>query len=255
MPNQDPARLHCEAFCTQVSARLTRATSAEEQQIRAELLAHLEDRMEVLAGAGYDPEEAARRAVTDMGDPTQIGDALNAQFSRFWLWLRRAALLCIAALLLPALLTVCNQGYGVWRSLEARVHPSGFQNLARNERWNVQDVDVRTEANGAVIRVYQIGYDPDAQALAVALVVYNKNPFAAAPSMVHGFTLGDSAARCGYTGYSTYGCKNYATDFDLSDPELLARFGPGCASLPIRYDRYGVRYSLDVPLDWEVLCP
>ena len=255
MTFKDPAQRHCEAFCTQVSARLTRATAAEEQQIRTELQAHLEDRMEVLAEAGYTPEEAAKRAVADMGDPTGIGDALNAQFSRFWLWLRRAALLCIAALLLPALLTVANQGYGVMRSLEARIHPAGFQDLSDNERWNVQEVDVRTEVNNTVIRVYQIGYDPDSQSLGVALSVYAKNPFAAAPSMVYSLRLGDRDVRNGYTGYSTYGCKNHVIDYDLSDPELLAQFGPGCESLPLRYSRYGIRYALDVPLDWEVLCP
>lgn len=50
------------------------------RKIRAELAAHLEDRIcYLIAQRGYSPESAEDEAVRNMGDPVALGQALNDQ--------------------------------------------------------------------------------------------------------------------------------------------------------------------------------
>ena len=70
-----------EAVCAQV--RFTPA----RKQIADELRAHLEDRAAMLEERGFPPEDAAARAVASMGDPEEIGVALDKEHSPFWGWM------------------------------------------------------------------------------------------------------------------------------------------------------------------------
>jgi len=78
-------------FLYTVLSHLPRATLKEMKDIEQELRNHLEDAAELWERAGYSPEAAEAEAVKAMGDPAEIGRALNAQFSPFWLWLKRGA--------------------------------------------------------------------------------------------------------------------------------------------------------------------
>ena len=69
-----------EAVCAQV--RFTPA----RKQIAAELRAHLEDRAAMLEERGFPPGDAAARAAASMGDPAEIGAALDKEHSSFWGW-------------------------------------------------------------------------------------------------------------------------------------------------------------------------
>lgn len=94
-----------ENFYFQLQKALPRATDAEWEDIREELRAHLEDRAEALEETGLSPAEAEERALAAMGDPAEIGAALNAQLSPFWLWAGRgakAAVVCLALVFLLA---------------------------------------------------------------------------------------------------------------------------------------------------------
>lgn len=78
-------------FCEIVLEQLPRATGGEREAIRAELEDHLADHRDALTEKGMDPEEALQKAEEAMGDPEEIGKALNAQLSPFWLWVKRVA--------------------------------------------------------------------------------------------------------------------------------------------------------------------
>jgi hypothetical protein len=69
-----------DAVCEKV--RFTPA----RKEIAAELRAHLEDRAEMLTEHGVPPEDAARRAVEAMGNPAEIGAALDKEHDPFWGW-------------------------------------------------------------------------------------------------------------------------------------------------------------------------
>ena len=69
--------------------------------IRQELLAHLEDRAADLERAGFDRVQAEQRALTAMGNPAEVGKALNRAHKPWlgWLWqLSRGLVLAMAVL-------------------------------------------------------------------------------------------------------------------------------------------------------------
>ena len=74
-----------EEFIDSVCAKV-RFTPARKQ-IADELRAHLEDRAAMLEAHGVTPEDAAARAVASMGDPEEIGAALDREHSPFWGWM------------------------------------------------------------------------------------------------------------------------------------------------------------------------
>ena len=95
------------AVCEKVRFKPAREKIAEE------LRAHLEDRAAMLEERGFPPGDAAARAAASMGDPAEIGAALDKEHSPFWGWANRVScvllglvilvllLMWIAALLLP----------------------------------------------------------------------------------------------------------------------------------------------------------
>lgn len=90
-------------FCDRVLDCLSRATDREKEAIRRELEAHLEDHREALVEAGMEPEAAMDKAEEAMGNPEEVGKALNAQLSTFWLWAKRVTQGVVALLLFLAL--------------------------------------------------------------------------------------------------------------------------------------------------------
>lgn len=60
----------------------------DHNSIRAELEAHIEDRCMALEELNYPPELAAERTLAAMGDPVEVGKALDKAHSPWlgWLW-------------------------------------------------------------------------------------------------------------------------------------------------------------------------
>lgn len=117
-------------FCDKVLSCLTRATDREKEAVRAELEAHMEDHRDALVKAGETLTAAMDRAEEAMGDPEVVGQALNAQFSTFWLWAKRVTQGIIGFLLLLALVmsqvgnTILTGPWdvlsGAWENWQAR---------------------------------------------------------------------------------------------------------------------------------------
>lgn len=57
---------------------------SERKVIRSELLGHLEDKEQSFLDAGMDPRTAAKAAVEAMGDPVEVGKALNQAHPAFF---------------------------------------------------------------------------------------------------------------------------------------------------------------------------
>lgn len=86
-------------FVDAVLAQMGRLTEGEQRAVREEIEGHMEDHALLLESRGCSPEEAARQAEAAMGDPAEIGRALNAQLSHLWLyWKRFMMVLCAVAL-------------------------------------------------------------------------------------------------------------------------------------------------------------
>ena len=66
-----------EEYTAQVLASLRRVTTAERASIQAEIDALMEDHICALLDLGYEPELAEERTMTFMGDPVEMGRALD----------------------------------------------------------------------------------------------------------------------------------------------------------------------------------
>ncbi len=236
----------CESFCARVLTRLTRADRGEKRRIHEELSAHLEDRMEVLTEAGYSPAEAAERAVRDMGDPVEIGDALNAQFSRFWGWVQSLACILVVVLLFPTLFSLGYDLTVVYHSLTNRAAPEQHYSL-ESKGFVTAEADVRHRFKGVELRVYEVGYDPDSGEVGLSVAAYPVNPFLRElPDYLDMLAFAEEEAE--YGGSSSSWNRGFGHRMLRCTPAA-----PQPDHLTLVYDHYGERFELTVPLDWEVL--
>ena len=74
-----------KTYIATVLSALRHVTGDEQLAIRAELDGHIEDHMEGLLELGYDPELAEERTLSAMGDPKEVGRALDRQYPYRWL--------------------------------------------------------------------------------------------------------------------------------------------------------------------------
>ena len=188
-----------KTFCDQVIAAIPRATRKEEQEIRQELLDHLEDHVLEMMERDWSEEEATVRAVACMGDPAEIGKAWNDQLSPFWLWVGRLAKTATILLLLIVLIPAIARGRGVLLNLEARWSDLDGHRYGMDEPVEAPDppeqiqiaddygtgdtvkswaLDERVEIGKFHIRFFQAGLDlqEDGYDLRVRMAVYPDNP-------------------------------------------------------------------------------
>lgn len=232
-------------FCARVRKHLKRATDAEWESIRREILGHVEDRMEDFQRSGFDQGAAEVRAVAAMGEPEEIGDALNRQLSPFWLVLSRVSTACIALLCCGLVLSLPVGFARVFDNLQARLAPgSGFR--GPEEGYIRQEVDVRLSIRSDVLRVYWVDLSADKGLAEVHYCLYDKNP------------LGDTANNIdnyiqvrepdGSWGRYIGGGQGSAGVWYLELSGVPVERGQ--ETITLRYDRFGDHLTLDIPLDW-----
>lgn len=232
-------------FCVRVRKHLKRATDAEWESIRREILGHVEDRMEDFQRSGFDQGAAEVRAVAAMGEPEEIGDALNRQLSPFWLVLSRVSTACIALLCCGLVLSLPVGFARVFDNLQARLAPgSGFR--GPEEGYVRQEVDVRLSIRSDVLRVYWVDLSADKGLAEVHYCLYDKNP------------LGDTANNIdnyiqvrepdGSWGRYIGGGQGSAGVWYLELSGVPVERGQ--ETITLRYDRFGDHLTLDIPLDW-----
>ena len=171
-------------YCQAVVRCLRHATAKERQEVSWELQCHLQDHADALEAAGYSPEQAQAHALEAMGDPQEVGSALDREFPLGWLMLSRSALALVLTGAALLVLLLPSQIYGCVNSLIARSDP-----LNRDVHFHDTDHTVETTApldvtftlpNGDVIDLYGViltQEKPGRYIAAVYAVCYNKNPF------------------------------------------------------------------------------
>lgn len=231
-----------EEFTALVLSALTRATAEERQAVRRELEGHMEDRAEALVEAGADPESAAAQAAAAMGDPLEIGRALNEQYSPGWLWLGLAAVALTMVLCVQALL-----GFGIlfnaWDSLEARIYPRMDSWLDRTEV--SERVNYQMPMGNDVLRVFRVsvGEREGRRVAELAMCAYDRLPFGIVANNWHGrVRLGEEDEEAGFrggNGRGSYGAEYWQTYVALS---------PEDRSILLTYERLGITGSMEISL-------
>lgn len=153
-------------FCDTVTGQLR--CKWEAPAVRQELYDHIQDHMDALLSGGMGREEAEEAAVAAMGDPEELGKALDALHSP-WPW--RVYLLCArcckAALVLAVVLVLQNlmtEDLPSPRFLPTATASSAAQDLLR-ENWDEEVRAVGTVTGGGRLGDYTLR--PQGEALLV----------------------------------------------------------------------------------------
>lgn len=243
-------------FCARVLARVRHATAEERAAIQAELEGHLEDHAEDLMRIGYPAAEAADRAMAAMGDPEEIGKALNREYPLGWLVLSRVALAATVLLCLVAVLDFPILGH-VFDNLQARTAPktAPFRSEIGAGGVVLRDLDIRVPMGNDVLYIYQVGLaagEGDGAVKAyLAMCNYDRNPFGTASDRLQGqlrFTTSAAADRI--DRYGSGGGGNSGAWYGVVCGIPAARADE---ALLLTYDAFGEQAEIWVPLPWEEL--
>ena len=243
-----------ETFCHQVCREVRHATPEERDSICRELREHLEDRAEALQSSGSEEEAAAQAAVEAMGDPVEIGRAMNRQYPLGWLILSRLSGALILLLCLYILFTLPVFG-NAYNNLRCRISPSyGGRFMSGAAPESVCLTDYRWTVGSSVLRIY--GLEPNHinasgdSRIRVYLCAYNQNPFRyASESLVRDVVFLDEAGNeleRLYGGSGNTGAWYTTISFPLPEGEN---------GFTLNYDSHGYQLEEYIPLPGEEDAP
>ena len=237
-----------ETFCNTVLSRVRFATEREREAIRRELEGHLEDHAADLVRIGWPENEAEERAMAAMGDPAEIGRALNQEYPLGWLVLSRIALLAAMVLGLLAFAAWCVIPAQVFRNVQARTAPAAYLSLYDEEYGldAVMETDIRVDLGDRVLWVYQTGLDTETGQADLLACLYHKNPLKK--------TQRDLLARAGEELTAPGGeAWVKSTNGGAKYLEVTGVPAERGGDLTLTYGAYGNRRAIAVPLPWEEL--
>jgi len=236
---------------------MRRAAGDEKAAARAELDAHMEDRICALMELGYDEDLATERTVAAMGDPEEVGRELDKQCaSPIW-----DKLEVFAAILLVVLFLQSATGLGIlfhaWDSMVGRIAPEQKNsNLSAEIR---EDVDIRIPVGNDILRIYQVvrgerktyiystGEYQNVPTAVLTMCAYDRIPCGVVSDEIHkGLSLFNERGEKleapwdnGGAGTGSYGAE-YLKRYVPIEPEDTY--------VTLVYDRFGETFSQKIPL-------
>ncbi|MBQ9852945.1 MAG: hypothetical protein IJO37_08555 [Ruminiclostridium sp.] len=232
-----------------VAQYVRHATGKEKANLRKELEDHMADHAQALLDGGFPEDHAYRVAVESMGDPAEVGKALNKEYPLRWLVLSR--LFLVLALLTTGLLLQVFPG-GLYNSMIARTDPvhSGFHSANLDEN-QLTYTDIKAEfPNGDILWVYATAVtwdDTYGYTGHIYTSSYNKNPLRDPLYTTYALTYTlkgteEAFLHAGGGGGSSYGAAYMRQSFDGL---------PMGSTLLAHYDRHGTSFTIEIPLPWE----
>lgn len=241
-----------DAFCDQVLEHAPRTTQAEQEHLRGQLRAHLEDKEAFFRAKGYD-DAAQDAAIAAMGSAAAIGAAINDQLSPSWLWVGRLAWMLrffLAAALLAAAISIWNSN--LWGNLEAR--RSDLSSVSASETdhqiWTAP-LDERMELRHNIVRFHRIRLeqnDAGGYELILYMACYAKNPFANTPAVGSLQRITCSASDAPFTfdestGFLSRDLRDGAAFWSMRTPVDRAE-----GTVTITVEHYGETFTMEAEL-------
>ena len=237
-----------QEFCQAVLAHIPRATAAEREAIRQELLEHLEDHQEALEAGGMDAAAAQERAVAAMGDAGEIGRQWNARLSPLWLWVGRvckaAAILLALGMALPLVMTA----YSLSQNLSARWSDEPMDGWKESEALWSEKVDLCAPFGDQVIRFFRVSL-VEAQDRAgdycveLDVLAYAQNPLKPALDFNVLKNITCNGAASPLSGSTSNG--------GVCAVDIQYPIEPGTAEATFILSLHGETAAVTVPLNWE----
>lgn len=241
-----------DEFCFAAAGAVRNATAQERNAIRQELREHLEDHAAALMEDGLSAEEAARAAVNAMGDPAEIGKAINQAYPLRWRILSRFSLLC-------AIVLVCLLYLPMWTAIGILYTTIDDNLYARQmEPFTSYGIplDLKATVKGQVFRVWGMEYriQNGAPAVELCCVTYNRLPWGSRSSQINlnnqTFSVYDENGTVlpflyGSTDrVSSVSSAYIASDYIIPVEETTQK-------LILDYQRMGESFTLTIPIDWS----
>lgn len=240
-------------YVERVLSVMRHATASDQESIRAEIDAHIEDHICDLLELDYDEALAEERTMALMGDPEEVGRELDKQYTNgFWIWLESIAKILLVPMILVALLGIGILFHAV-DYLEARFAPEGYRSDFPAEI--TEEVDLRVQVGNDILRVYEVALGEQSHynhateesevlpTVQVSVCAYNRIPF----GIVSGdlFTYLKAADQRG-TEVDTWGggAGSWGAEYD----RYYIPIESGDTYVTLSYDRFGESVELKVPL-------
>ena len=232
-------------YTSRVLACLRRLTPAEEEAVRAELDAHMEDHICALLDIGYDEALAEERTMAVMGDPEEVGREMNKAYPLRWLILGRAAVVLMVILCCQAIMALGILGNAV-QSLEARIYPN--KNIRLEQVDYSERVNYKAAVGNDILRVYRVsvGSEDGKRMAEVSLCTYDRIPCGiVSEELLNRAEVKNQRGESLFEGNGS-GCwmAEWANRYAEIQPDDLY--------VTVEYDRFGEQVQLVVPLPKEV---
>lgn len=228
-----------------VLSALRHVTGDERAAIQEELEAHMEDHLEALLALDYPQELAEERTLSAMGDPKEVGRALNRQYTGWgWVILERAALALTVVLCIQAVFAFGMLGM-LLESVTVRFAPSGETRFS--PPLASQDVDIRVPVGDDILRVYQVNVGPDSEVpggyrAEVLVCAYDRIPGGIVSERLT-YEVRLENARGERSRYRS-GSGNWRVEY----ARLYTPLQPGDTCVTLEYEGFGEQVSLELPL-------
>ena len=240
--------LKFDEYSKAVARYVRHATGKEKANLRKELEDHMEDHAQSLLDGGFPEDHAYRAAVESMGDPEEVGKALNREYPLRWLVLSRLFLVLAVCGVLLVLQVFPG---GLYQSMIARTSPwnSGFHST-KLEDDQLIPTDIKAEfPNGDILWIYDTAVtwdDTYGYTGHIYVSNFNRNPLRDPHYSPHSliYTTKGSNEELLMSGGSgtSYGGGYYHWEFD-GIPEGSTLVG--------HFDQYGTAFTIEISLPWE----
>lgn len=191
-----------------------------------------------------DKREYSWRVIAAMGDPEEIGRALQKHYSYFWLWVDRILLGLIVFILLGSLcLAPVHLGHA-WQGMVARVYPMALVGEAARS-WVDQELDLKTKVGSDILRIHAVGTEPNGR-VHVFWCVYDERILGRTSqwSFFYEDCRGQEAECLNVAGLISKG-EGASNHID----KVLVKAGDPYLTAVVA--RYGERITIEIPLTWE----
>ena len=245
MGSENPFTNYCNAVCARVRWPFAR------WRITQELTAHLEDHAAVLKARGLSPQEARVQAVAAMGDPDEVGRALNRVHSPRWglaFTALRLLSLCLLLLLLESNFpgglpqALVSRFYTPIRTIEQELD-LGAQLISRIplDQWRQVDTLHVHYTNAYLVR-HASSNARSPYWLYLEGNLWQGDPF----HQVSTLSYVSSHEPPSPVSFSD----NLGHTYDFSGAWYVGHLDPRASEIYLDYDQFGRHYRLTIPLDW-----
>ena len=150
-------------YVEQVAAQLSGLSWGEQDAIREEIDAHIEDHICGLLELGYSEELAEERTMLRMGDPQEVGRELRAQYPVVWRIVSRLSILMLLLMACFALFLAPEDEWSLLDGLGNRTTPRQHIFHAVSPVYVGEDVDITFTVGDDTVRVLHLAIGEDSR--------------------------------------------------------------------------------------------